>query len=266
MVLGDADNPYGILGVSSTATQDEIQAAYKRLARTLHPDVNRQPDAEDRFKRVVAAYDLLKDEKRRARYDAFGRRGRRRTRYEDVRTGTEDLRRPWDRGRRFEVQLRITLAEAYTGTSATLQVPGRRPSSPVRPVKIRVPAGAKDGDRLHLEDPKVVVRLSVDCGAFEVDGLDVRGRVRVAPWEAALGATLDYPGPRGILRLKVPAGTSSGTVLRLRHQGLPPKPERGGDPGHLYVDVGIAMPKALTEREQRLYEELARSGAVPDRT
>jgi curved DNA-binding protein len=70
--MADGRDYYEILGVPRTASQDEIQAAYRKLARTLHPDVNSDPAAEERFKDVSLAYDVLSDPKTRRRYDAFG--------------------------------------------------------------------------------------------------------------------------------------------------------------------------------------------------
>ncbi|MEM1022216.1 MAG: DnaJ C-terminal domain-containing protein [Myxococcota bacterium] len=258
MVESAVDNPYAVLGVSSTATQEEIQAAYKRKARELHPDVNRQPDAEARFKRLVAAYDVLRDENKRARWDAFGKKSPRKSRsvrYEDVRVGTDDLRRSWHRR---EIELRIELSEAFTGTSTTVRVPGRRPGATPRTVKIHIPPGARTGDRLRLDDPPTTVVLSVDTGDFRLEGRDLYVTLPVTPWEAALGATLDMAAPRGTLRVRVPAGSSSGARLRLRHQGLPSKPDRGGPTGHMYVDVQIVLPSQLSEQERHLFEELSR--------
>jgi curved DNA-binding protein len=257
-----ADNPYVVLGVSSSATQEEIQSAYKRKARELHPDVNRQSDAEARFKRLVAAYDILRDEQKRARWDAFGARTTRRrgrgVRYEDVRTGTDDLRRSWDRGVRREIKLRVSLAEAFSGTRATVKVPARRTGAAPRSVEIHVPPGARSGDRLRLDDPPATVVLAVDTGRFRLEGRDLYVDLPVTPWEAALGATIDMKAPGGTLRVRVPAGSSSGARLRLRNQGLPPKPDRGGAAGHMYVDVQVVLPSETSEEERRLFEELAR--------
>ncbi len=71
--MADGEDFYQILGVPRNASQDEIQRAYRTLARTYHPDVNRDPGAEDRFKEISEAYDVLSDPQTRRRYDAFGR-------------------------------------------------------------------------------------------------------------------------------------------------------------------------------------------------
>ena len=71
--MADGEDFYQILGVSRDASQEEIQRAYRKLARAYHPDINRDPGAEDRFKEVSEAYDVLSDPQTRRRYDAFGR-------------------------------------------------------------------------------------------------------------------------------------------------------------------------------------------------
>src|SRR5262245_11638009 len=75
MAVAEGENLYAVLGVPNKATKEEIQAAFKKRARELHPDVNKAPDAEEKFKKLVAAYEVLKDEDKRARYDAFGING-----------------------------------------------------------------------------------------------------------------------------------------------------------------------------------------------
>src|SRR5688572_32850745 len=102
----EEDNLYEILGVPRTADQADIQAAFKRKARELHPDVNKAPDAEEQFKRLNAAYAILKDEGKRSRYDAFGIRGSARKRRPPTppppRPGPRPSPRPNHNGVRFE--------------------------------------------------------------------------------------------------------------------------------------------------------------------
>jgi curved DNA-binding protein len=270
-------NLYAILGVSSSASQSEIQAAYRRRARELHPDVNTDPDAEDRFKQLVEAYAVLKDERRRARYDAFGgrRSSRRRTRrpgehvrYEDVRVGTDDLRSSVDdfldrnRSRRKEraatMEVRIGLADAYTGTTIEVPIETGRGFGRSAPVRVEIPPGAKTGDRLALPEHGILLRLKIEPEeGVVVDGRDVKMSTPITPWEAALGRVVGIRAPHRVLEVRIPRGTSSGRVLRVRGQGLPQKPGRAGAPGDLYVEVRIEVPGELSPDERRLFERLA---------
>lgn len=300
------NDPYSVLGVKSTATQAEIQAAYKRKARELHPDVNQSSDAQERFRELVDAYELLRDEEKRSRFDAFGRAPengsarpthKRRRRppppggsrnpfadlgFEDIRVGAEDLGSPFDdilrreRIRRRtsttsgatksakpkperEVHLGIPLEHAYTGTTLDMSVdlPDGRGGKETHTLRLKIPMGAKNGDRLKLKDPEVTVVLRLDPPeGVEVDGRDVRTSIELTPWEAALGGDIDVPSPKGPLRLKVPSGTSTGQRLRLRGQGIPQKPGRDGDPGDLYVKVRIVVPAVLTDEEREAFEHL----------
>lgn len=291
------DDPYAVLGVKSTATQAEIQAAYKKKARELHPDVNQAPDADEHFRKVVDAYDVLKDEEKRARFDRFGAAGppppnpgagrSRRRRpppqggrnpfadfgFEDIRVGTDDLGSPFDdilrraSGRRSasrpererEVILGIPLEHAYHGTTLDMSVdlPEGRGGKRSHTLRLKVPQGAKDGDRMKVKEPKITVVLRIDPpDGVEVDGRDVRTSIELTPWEAALGEEIEVPSAKGPLRLRVPPGTSSGQKLRLRGQGIPQKPGRDGEAGDLYVKVKIAVPQTLTEDEREAFERL----------
>ncbi|MEQ8275118.1 MAG: DnaJ C-terminal domain-containing protein [Deltaproteobacteria bacterium] len=297
MAALEEENLYKILGVPSRATQAEIQAAYKKKARELHPDVNKHPDAEDQFKQLAAAYAILKDEKQRARYDKYGISGSRRPdppprsqsrgqprrkytardfgfndiNFDDIRVENDDLKNPFDfflrreqkkRRREREVQLNISLEHAYKGTTLNmvLDLPLEDGRTETRKIKLKIPQGAKDGDRLKLKDPDVTVVLQLEKHEqFEVDGRDVSTHVDITPWEAALGGTVDVATPGGSVKLRIPEGTSSGQKLRLRGQGLPLKPGRQGTPGDFYITVKIVVPKNLSAKERELFEELARA-------
>ncbi|MEL7367972.1 MAG: DnaJ C-terminal domain-containing protein [Myxococcota bacterium] len=290
---------YTILGVPRTAPQSDIQAAYKKKARELHPDVNKSPDAEDKFKSLAAAYAILKDPEQRKRYDRYGFNLRptpgagsstkRRTRtsgrkyrpqdfgfqdvkFEDINIDLDDLNNPFDfflrreqRRRKTspkkerEVQLTISLENAFSGTTLNmlLDLPNDLGQVDTRRIKLRIPPGAKEADRLKLSDPDVTVVLKIEPHPkFTLDGRDVRGTLNLSPWEAAIGASIEAPTLSGPVRLKVPAGTSSGQTLRLKGQGLPQKPGRNGPPGDMYMTTKIVVPKTLTERERELLEAL----------
>jgi curved DNA-binding protein len=315
---------YESLGVSRDADRDDIQRAYRKLARQYHPDVNKDPGAEERFKEISEAYDVLGDAEQRKRYDAFGedfrrvspdvdpsefRRGRS---YAGAGAGPgggwrsggggpaggvnfSDLGDDVDiedllggifggRGRRragwgpmpgsdHEVEVEVSVEEAYHGTHRTLTITG--PEGP-QTVEVDIPAGVTDGQRIRLRgqggrgsgggesgDLYLIVRIA-DHPRYRTSGRDLRVRLPLAPWEAALGASVGIETPGGPATVQVPPGTSSGRRLRLKGRGLPnPK----GKPGDLYAEVQIKVPKTLSARERELFEELARvSDFDPRRT
>jgi curved DNA-binding protein len=304
--VGAEDNLYGVLGVAKTATHQEIQSAFKKKARELHPDVNKADDAEEKFKKLVHAYEILKDEHKRARYDAFGlingkpAKKKPRTRGQSAAGGTRgpaqgpagqgagfphgaksggaksgfddlfDATSPFDyilrkqqkkRTKEREVQLAITLEQAFNGTtmSVTLEAPAPNGSSESSRFKIKIPPGAKEGDRLKLKDPNVIVVLKIEPHPhFELDGRNIFMTLDIAPWEAALGVDVEMASPGGAtMKVKIPPGTSSGQKLRLRGLGLPVKPGKEGEPGDMFVRVKVVMPKAISDRAKELWKELA---------
>jgi curved DNA-binding protein len=303
---------YQVLGVPRNADQDEIQRAYRKLARTYHPDVNSDPAAEDRFKEVSEAYDVLSDPETRRRYDAFGadfrqvpedvdpdewRRSRARagagagagqTRggfggggfgdggfsfgggdvdLDDLLGGIFGGRtgRRWGPipGADQEAELELTVEEAYRGTrrTVTLASDGTR-----RSLEVTVPAGVTDGQRIRLAgqggrggdgarngDLYLVVRIAPHP-RYRLDGRDLYVELRIAPWEAALGTSVPVDTPGGEVKVKVPAGTSSGRRIRLRSRGLPSPKGKAGD---LFAEVRIMVPPHLSRAERRLFEQLA---------
>ncbi|MEU8251931.1 DnaJ C-terminal domain-containing protein [Nonomuraea sp. NPDC048916] len=297
---------YEVLGVGRNADQDEIQRAYRKLVRAYHPDVNKDPGAEDTFKEVAEAYAVLSDPETRRRYDAFGhdfrqvppdvdpaqwaraRAGagagagagpRRSARAEDFGFGTaegmdvdlEDLfggmfggrgrrRRGAVPGADQEAELTLTVEEAYHGGRRALTLPGGRR------LDVTIPAGVANGQRVRLAgqggqgsegaspgDLYLVVRIA-EHPRYHVEGRDLHASLPLAPWEAALGATVAIVTPGGEAKLKVPPGTSTGRRLRLRGRGMP---NPRGTAGDFFAEVRIMVPARLTDEERRLFERLA---------
>jgi len=293
---------YKILGVERSATEADIKKAYRKLARKYHPDVSKEKDAEERFKEVGEAYEVLKDSEKRKAYDEMGsyqpgqdfrpppgweqafhsggmhgfadegdidlfdllsglgggfRRGR----------GGAGFRAP---GQDYEVTVHLSVEEAARGveievplSTAELTEEGvvRRNT---RTVKVRIPKGATDGQRLrvpgkggpgqggHHGDLYVNIHLRPH-DVFRVSGHDLYLELPVAPWEAALGAEVQVPTLDGRISVKVPAGSRAGQKLRVRGKGLP---RPGGGEGDLYAVLQVVTPSVLSEREKQLYSEL----------
>jgi curved DNA-binding protein len=275
----DTLDPYAALGVSRGSSDEEIRRAYRRLARETHPDVNQDPGAEDRFKEIAQAYEVLRDPERRARYDRGGGTGRGPAPgpsgagpdgsgfdgFDDLFEGLFGGRGRGgrgggrtrgfsQRGRDVEAVLDLSLEEAARGG-------GRRLSTDGRDYDVTIPAGVRDGQLIRLAgegEPGVGGGPSGDLllrvrlrphPRFRVEGNDLTVTLPVTPWEAALGAEVPVPTLTGRARVRVPPGTSSGRRLRLRGEGLGPN-------GDLYAEVAIRVPRTLTPEERELFERL----------
>jgi curved DNA-binding protein len=284
---------YEVLGVPRDASPDDIRRAYRQLARQYHPDINRDSDAEDRFKEVGEAYEVLSDPEKRERYDRLGDRRRAGAEAPDM-ADFEDLfggggfgsdarvefgeagfsdfferlfgenagaadGRPL-RGRDREAVLDLSLEEALAGGRRRLSLDGEGS------FEVEIPAGVREGQRIRIAgkggagrgdgpagDLYLLVRLRPHP-RFRREGDDLQVDLRVTPWEAALGATVPVRTLSGTAQVRVPPGSSSGRRLRLRGRGLP---ERGGGRGNLYATVQIAVPKELSDEERDLFEQLA---------
>jgi curved DNA-binding protein len=281
---------YEVLGVPRDADQDAIRRAYRKLAREYHPDLNSDSDAEERFKELGEAYEVLSDADKRERYDRLGARWRETEReapeesFEDFfahqgfgdsrvefgedlfealfggRGGRGDRAGGPLRGRDREALLELSLEDALSGGRRRLTLDGRE-------VSVNFPAGVRDGQLIRLAGQGQEGRAGGPPGDLFLrvamkphprfrrrgdDDLDVD--LPITPSEAALGTTVSVTTPTGSARVRVPAGSSSGRRLRLRGRGLP---KRGGGNGDLHALVKIVVPKELSERERELYQELA---------
>ena len=293
---------YATLGVDRGASAEEIKKSYRKLARKYHPDVSKEPNAEERFKEVAEAYETLKDREKRAAYDQLGRHAPGQDfrpppdwgdRFAGADTIFEDLdladlfaglagrRRAGPRGERgpapgrdYEAAVRLSFEQAFDGAEIELDldvveydeqgVPHRVP----RRIKVRVPKGVTDGQQLRVpgkgakgvnsgRDGDLYLDIQVEAHPlYRVAGQNLYIDLPLAPWEAALGATINLPTPGGTVSLKVPPGTRAGQQLRLSGRGL----ARPGDkPADLYAIAHIVMPGVLDERQRALFRELAQA-------
>ena len=284
---------YEALGVPRDASQDDIRRAYRKLARRYHPDLNQESDAEERFKDVSEAYEVLSDPEKRERYDSLGSRWRSgqtadAADFEDLfgqqGFGGDDVRVEFGDGgfsEFFERLFRDRASTAGTGPlrgrdhEAVLELSpeetlagGRRRLSldDGRSFDVNIPSEVREGQRIRIAgqgspgrdggpagDLYLRVRLRPHP-RFRREGDDLYVDLPVSPWEAALGATVPVQTLTETARERVPAGSSSGRRLRLRGRGLP---KRGGGRGDLYATVQIVVPGRLSDEERDLFEKLA---------
>lgn len=297
--MSDATNYYEVLGVERSASTDAIKRAYRKLAQTFHPDINKDPAAEARFKEIAEANDVLSNPELRKKYDAFGadfrhvpddidpeewarsqragagaRRPPRAQSHADEQAFQdfiEDLFREQSSARRSRgpipgadqrASISLSLDDAFHASRRSLTLDG---PTGTRTIEVNIPAGVINGQTMRIPgkggrgsegapagDLYLHVTIEPDP-RYRLTGRDIEVDLPLAPWEAALGATIPVTGPGGTTTIKVSPGTSTGTRLRIRGQGVP-KP---GKPGDLYARVQIVVPKAPTQEEQDLYSQLA---------
>jgi molecular chaperone DnaJ len=278
---------YRILGVPKGATKDEIKRAYRKLAQKHHPDANKNDSqAETRFKEISEAYSILSNDEKRRQYDElrrlveaggeriygfgpnqgggvrvnigdlgdlFGGEG---GLFDDI-LGGFGFRGRDGRGRDVETDVTLSFEAAMTGTTVSLPGGG----------KARIPAGVGDGARIKVAGKGQAIGAGGSPGDLYVrvhvkphpvftaarNG-DLSVTVPVTFPEAALGAKVEVPTLDEPVTVKVPAGTRSGKVLRVRGKG---GPRSKGGRGDLHVRIEVEVPQRLTRKERQLLEELA---------
>ena len=282
---------YAVLGVEPGSGEAEIKQAFRRLARKYHPDVSKEKGAEDRFKAINEAYEVLRDKEKRAEYDAmraggfrhgqdfrpppgyggggfgggFGAGGDGAGGFSDFfeaffgakarqRAGT--ARPGATAGARpprgdQRFKLAVALETAFAGGTQRVEVDGRE-------FEVKVPAGIRVGQVVRLAGKAAGggdLLLEIDYAPhpqFEVDGRNVLFVLPLAPWDAVLGTTATVPTLGGAVELKIPKDSDAGLKLRLKGRGLP-----GTPPGDQIVEIEITAPKPENEAQRSLYRQMA---------
>ncbi|GAB3318602.1 DnaJ C-terminal domain-containing protein [Luteimonas notoginsengisoli] len=285
---------YDILGVEPSAGDAEIKTAYRRLARKYHPDVSKEAGAEDNFKAVNEAYEALRDPQKRAAYDqlrargyrpgdevqppagGYGQGGGEGFDFDEVfagggagggfsdffeslfrRQGGGGFSQQQARGRQSQADLRarlaVSLEAVYRGDSVRVGLNGKT-------LDVRVPKGVRPGQVIRLAGQGSgggSLLLEIEYAAhpqFEVDGRNVIYTLPVAPWEAALGATISVPTLGGRVDLKIPANSEAGRKLRLRGRGLPNGASAAA--GDQIVELEVQAPTPRSDGQRKAYESL----------
>ncbi|MCJ7841825.1 molecular chaperone DnaJ [Lederbergia sp. NSJ-179] len=352
---------YEVLGVTKDASKDEIKKAYRRLSKKYHPDINKEPGADEKFKEITEAYEVLSDDQKKAQYDQFGHSGPQGFGGEGFGGGAdfgfggfEDIfntffggggsRRDPNaprQGADLQYTMSLSFEEAAFGKETVIEIPreetcdtchgsGAKPgTSPEtcphchgsgqlnveqntpfgrivnrrvcqhchgtgqiikekcstcggdgkvkkrKKINVKIPKGVDEGQQMRVAgegepginggpsgDLYVVFRVK-DHEFFERDGDDIYCEMPITFVQAALGDEIEVPTLYGKVKLKIPAGTQTGTKFRLRGKGVPNV--RGYGTGDQHVQMKVITPTKLSEQQKQLLRDFAEiSGNTPD--
>lgn len=285
---------YEILGVSKSASEAELKAAYRKQAMQWHPDRHRadKKTAEDKFKEINEAYEVLSDPQKKAAYDQYGHAA-----FQQGGFGSPSDQGPFGGGGRTYRQGPFTytyttsggqgfdfsdfgfsdpfeIFEQFFGGSPfgrrqprkavySLQIDfieavkgvSKEVEAEGRKKTIKIPAGVDDGTRIRFEDFDVVVAVKPH-DQFKRDGNDIHIDMSLTFADAALGTVLDVPTIDGLVKLNIKPGVQPGTLMRLRGKGVPYV--RGGGRGDQYIRLLVTVPTHVNRRQKELLEELRR--------
>ena len=314
----DYKDYYGVLGVSKTASDKEIKQAFRKLARKYHPDVNPGDlGAEQKFKEINEAHEVLSDADKRRKYDQLGANWQQYERFGNAPGGgfpgggfrvdfdggggggfsdffrtffgggvdLDDLfgqaggfrggragpgrgargfggPPPPQRGRDVSATVDVTLEEAFHGSSKRLSLDGKGRDT----LEVRIPKGVKHGSRIRVAgkgepgpsgepgDLYLEVKMKPHH-LYRREDDDLYIDVPVSFAEAVLGAEIEVPTMSGKARIRVPPGSQSGRLMRLKGKGMPQLKGKGS--GSLFAKLNVVVPKDLSSRAEELVKEFA---------
>jgi len=282
---------YEILGVKKTANEAELKKAYRDLAKKYHPDKNKgNKDAENRFKEISEAYAVLSDTEKRAQYDRLGREafgpgganpfagfdfsefmgggrsrrsgGRRATTtqftdiFGDLFGGGGGRGFEPQQPQTVEAEITIEFRDAIRGTTMGLQVNGDS-------IKVRIPEGIADGQKIRVpRQGQPTLQLTVHVRKhpfFERRGDNIHIDLPITVGEAIRGTEADAPTINGPVRMRIPAGTQTGRVMRLSGKGVKKKNGSGDQYCRIMILIPPEAPEEALDAIEQSYPESPRA-------
>ncbi len=280
---------YEILGVSKTASLDEIKKAYRKLALQYHPDRNKTKEAEEKFKEVTKAYEVLADSQKRQTYDQMGAAA-----FEQGAGSAYGGQGPFGGFRQSGGQYGpftytyttsggapdfdfggfsdpFEIFEQFFGGASPFSQRQRKPVYSLninfmeavhgvtkqvniegKTQKIKIPAGVDNGSRIRFNDFDVLIEVSPDR-RFRREGADIISEKEISFTQAALGDVIEVETVDGNVQLRIPQGTQPETVIRLRGKGIVRL--RSAARGDHYVKIKVIVPKHLSSSQKEMLRQ-----------
>lgn len=282
---------YKILGISKTATQDEIKKAYRKLARKHHPDLNpNDSEAIKKFQEINEANEVLSDPEKREKYDKYGENWKHADQYEAQQQQQQQQQQYRDsggfddfsdffesmfgsrrgqsggrgssysfRGQDYSAELQLSLADAAKTHKQVITVNGKN-------LRITVPAGIANGQKIKLKGQGgpgangspagdlYITFLIPEDSTFKRMGNDIYITAHIDVFTAILGGEVIIDTMDGKVKLKVKPGIQNNTKVRLKGKGFPVYKKEGSF-GDLIITYNIEIPTHLTEKQKELLKE-----------
>ena len=299
-----AKDYYSILGVSKNAKAEEIKKSFRKLAVKYHPDKNPGKEAEEKFKEINEAYEVLSDPEKRKKYDQYGEnwnkideeQARRYQQYQQQQqggagnyyyegNGSEFFGQEGDfsdlfdtffkkggrgsagsrarTGSDLHAELSITLEEAYHGTSKVFELNNAKTRIKLKPgaydgLIIRLPGKGNPGSKGSQAGDLYITIHVLSHPMYERDGDNLKQTISIDLFKAVLGGDAELNTLSGKIKIKIPAGTQPGKVLRLKGKGMPVY-DRPGQFGDLLLSMQVQIPEILNEEQKELFRKLQSS-------
>jgi curved DNA-binding protein len=286
---------YQALGITKSATDKDIKAAYRKMARKYHPDVNpNDKDAQKKFQEINEANEVLSDPEKRKKYDQYGKDWKHADQFQSQGQGrpsggrstgqqgytgsfsdqdfsdffssmfgksSGQSRQANFKGQDFNAELRLNLRDVYTTQKQTITVNGKN-------IRLTIPAGIENGQTIRIKGHggqginggpagDLLITFSIpNDPEFKRVGNDLYKNVEIDLYTAVLGSEITVDTMSGKVKLPVKPETQNGTKVKLKGKGFPVY-KNENQFGDLYITYTVKIPSNLSEKEKELFKELS---------